>query len=60
MYDVPDRITGRKSLEELKRLVPDREWRFVVVNVPFREMMAERSRILNLMAPLNSVMDLVG
>ncbi|TPX45497.1 hypothetical protein SeLEV6574_g03840 [Synchytrium endobioticum] len=58
MYDVPDRLTGRKAVAELRCVAPDREWRFVEINVSFEEMMEYRPRILNLMVPLNSVMDL--
>lgn len=29
MYDVPDRVTGRQELEELRRLSPNRTWNFV-------------------------------
>ena len=28
-YDVPDRLTGRQELEELRRLCPGRTWNFV-------------------------------
>lgn len=36
MYDVPDRLTGRSSVQVLRRVHPDREWRFVEVNVPYK------------------------
>ena len=29
VYDVPDRLTGREQVEELRRLCPDRTWNFV-------------------------------
>jgi hypothetical protein len=28
-YDVPDRLTGREQLAELRRICPDRTWNFV-------------------------------
>lgn len=34
-YDVPDRVTGKKEVEELRRLRPNRKWNFLEVNVPF-------------------------
>ena len=36
IYDVPDRLTGRESVEMLRRLHPDREWRFVEVNIDYQ------------------------
>ncbi|KAJ1670914.1 hypothetical protein EV182_007928, partial [Spiromyces aspiralis] len=29
IFDVPDRKTGRQGVEELRRIYPGREWRFV-------------------------------
>ncbi|TPX32752.1 hypothetical protein SmJEL517_g04256 [Synchytrium microbalum] len=58
IYDVPDRKTGRRALQELRRLAPNRQWQFVEVDVPFAKVTEYRSRIIDLMAPLNSVMDL--
>lgn len=34
-YDVPDRITGREAYEELQHVCPNRDWRFVEVNIGF-------------------------
>ena len=34
-YDVPDRITGRQEVEELRRLCPRRKWNFLEINVPY-------------------------
>ncbi|KAI1315381.1 hypothetical protein EDD11_000885 [Mortierella claussenii] len=58
MYNVPDRITGYESLAELKRIAPNRHWNFVEVNVPFEEATAQRTEILERIAPLETVMDL--
>ncbi|KAF9356729.1 hypothetical protein BGX26_004843 [Mortierella sp. AD094] len=57
-YNVPDRITGYESLAELKRIAPHRHWNFVEVNIPFEEATAQRSEILERIAPLETVMDL--
>lgn len=57
-FDVPDRLTGRKGAYELRRLFPGRDWRFVEVDVPYVEAVAERRRVLGLAAPSDSVMDL--
>ncbi|KXT17741.1 hypothetical protein AC579_3629 [Pseudocercospora musae] len=54
----PDRVTGRASYAELCEVCPDREWRFVCVNVPFREFSQHRQQIITLMHPHNTEMDL--
>lgn len=59
IFEVPDRLTGRASLEELRRLSPDRRWNFVEVNVGYQEMLAERPKVIELMRPNQTVMDLV-
>lgn len=59
VYDTPDRITGRASLEELKSIAPDRCWNFVEIDVPYSEAMEYRQHIIDLMFPLDTVMDLV-
>ncbi|ORE10373.1 N-terminal nucleophile aminohydrolase [Rhizopus microsporus var. microsporus] len=58
VYDTPDRITGRASLEELKSIAPDRCWNFVEIDVPYSEAMEHRQHIIDLMFPLDTVMDL--
>ncbi|GAA5859461.1 hypothetical protein JCM1840_004626 [Sporobolomyces johnsonii] len=58
IYEVPDRLTGRASWEELRRLRPDRRWNLVEVNVPYEEMLAHRQKVVELMRPQNTVMDL--
>jgi asparagine synthetase B (glutamine-hydrolysing) len=57
-YDVPDRLTGKQSFQELQRVAPTRQWKFVEVNVPFEEYVMSRSTIETLMTPCKSVMDL--
>ena len=54
----PDRVTGRASFEELKQSCPTRDWRFVAVDVPYTETLEHRSRVMSLMHPHNTEMDL--
>ncbi|OAL71231.1 asparagine synthetase [Trichophyton violaceum] len=56
--DCPDRRTGISSFQELKRVCPGREWRFVRIDVPYTETMEHRPRVKHLMAPHNTEMDL--
>ncbi|KAI0082210.1 hypothetical protein K474DRAFT_1655557 [Panus rudis PR-1116 ss-1] len=57
-YDVPDRLTGRQEVEELRRLCPGRIWNFVEVNVPYEESQNARAKVEALMFPGRTVMDL--
>lgn len=59
MYDVPDRLTGYESYEELRRLRPERKWNFVEVNVTYEEMLGCREKVIELMRPAQTIMDLV-
>lgn len=54
----PDRITGRSSFCELRRVCASREWRFIAINVPFEEFKTHRATIVRLMYPHNTEMDL--
>ncbi|KAH3969741.1 hypothetical protein HBH64_083160 [Parastagonospora nodorum] len=54
----PDRITGRASFAELLQVCPARLWRFVEVNVPYTETVAHRTKVMTLMHPHNTEMDL--
>ncbi|KAF2121609.1 asparagine synthase-domain-containing protein [Lophiotrema nucula] len=54
----PDRITGASSYAELQRVCPGRRWRFVQIDVPYSETLAHRTRVLALMHPHNTEMDL--
>ncbi|XP_032423823.1 asparagine synthetase domain-containing protein 1 [Xiphophorus hellerii] len=57
-FDVPDRLTGRAGLEELRGLNPERRWNFVEINVTPEELQeARRQRIRHLVLPLDSVLD---
>ena len=58
-YEIcPDRITGRSSYAELQQTCPERDWRFVEVNVPYEEMLNHRDRVLSLLYPHDTEMDL--
>ncbi|KAI9280048.1 asparagine synthase-domain-containing protein [Sporodiniella umbellata] len=57
-YDTPDRVTGRASLTELKKISPERTWNFVEINVPYNEAVEYRQHIIELMFPLDTIMDL--
>ena len=54
----PDRITGLSSYAELQKTCSTRPWRFVSINIPFAEMMTHRDRVISLMYPHNTEMDL--
>lgn len=57
-FDVPDRITGRAGLQELKNLSPQRKWNFVEINVTQEELQDTRQkRICHLVHPLETVLD---
>ncbi|VUC27113.1 unnamed protein product [Clonostachys rosea] len=59
LYELcPDRITGRKAFSELAECCPTRTWRFVTVNVPYKEYCAHKSEVISLMFPHNTEMDL--
>lgn len=57
---MPDRLSGLDATDELRHCCPDREWRFVEVNVPYEECMAHRQRVVDLMYPNETEMDLVS
>lgn len=57
-FDVPDRITGRAGLQELKNISPSRKWNFVEINVTREELKEMREkRICHLVHPLDTVLD---
>ncbi|XP_061464208.1 asparagine synthetase domain-containing protein 1 isoform X1 [Rhineura floridana] len=57
-FNVPDRITGRAGLEELKTISPSRSWNFVEINVTLEELKAMRQQhISHLVYPLDTVLD---
>ncbi|CEP60008.1 putative asparagine synthase LALA0_S01e00914g [Lachancea lanzarotensis] len=56
--DVPDRILGRQSFKALQKLFPDIELRFVEVDVTYKEYLEYRPKILDLIYPKQTEMDL--
>lgn len=57
-FDVPDRITGRAGLEELKELNRSRSWNFVEINVTQEELQRMRGEhVCHLVSPLETVLD---
>ncbi|XP_028155900.1 asparagine synthetase domain-containing protein CG17486 isoform X1 [Ostrinia furnacalis] len=57
-YEVPDRITGKQSLEELKRLCPNRKWVFKEINVPKDELNTyQETAIADLVYPRQTILD---
>ncbi|KAI1185378.1 asparagine synthase-domain-containing protein [Nemania serpens] len=54
----PDRVTGRKAFAELQSSCPGRLWRFIAVNVRFEEAMAHKKKVLSLIYPHDTEMDL--
>ncbi|AAW46095.1 cytoplasm protein, putative [Cryptococcus deneoformans JEC21] len=58
VYAVPDRLSGLEAVEELRNVCKEREWRFVEVNVPYEEAREHRARVVELMYPSVTEMDL--
>ncbi|WVQ76186.1 hypothetical protein IAR50_005846 [Cryptococcus sp. DSM 104548] len=58
VYRVPDRISGMEAWEELRQVCPGRDWRFVEVNVSYDEAREQRDRVVDLMYPSITEMDL--
>ncbi|EDS32038.1 asparagine synthetase [Culex quinquefasciatus] len=56
-WNVPDRVTGRSTLQELQRLRPNRHWNFVEINITRQELNDHKRRISDLVFPLKSVLD---
>jgi asparagine synthetase B (glutamine-hydrolysing) len=53
----PDRQAALLSYKDLKKMWPERKWRFVAVNVEYSEVLQYESHILNLISPLTTTMD---
>ncbi|KAL8736299.1 MAG: hypothetical protein Q9166_000454 [cf. Caloplaca sp. 2 TL-2023] len=54
----PDRCTGLTSYAELQRVCTGRKWRFVSIDVPYSETTYHRPRIISLIHPHRTEMDL--
>ncbi|KAI8445234.1 asparagine synthase [Phakopsora pachyrhizi] len=57
-FDVPDCQTGERLWRELSKLTPGRDWRFVRVDVRMAEYLEHKEKIIKLMRPNLTVMDL--
>jgi asparagine synthetase B (glutamine-hydrolysing) len=58
VFDVPDRLTGIKAWRSLQASFPRRSWRFVSINVTQKEYQEAKDRVIRLMSPSGTVMDL--
>lgn len=54
----PDRITGLTSYSSLTTACPGRNFRFVALNIPYSLLLQHRPKIISLMRPHNTEMDL--
>ncbi|KAI4765501.1 hypothetical protein E4T52_01651 [Aureobasidium sp. EXF-3400] len=54
----PDRITGRASSAELQATCPGRVWRFVAIDIPYKDFLAHKPEVISLIYPHNTEMDL--
>lgn len=54
----PDRITGLASYAELLKTCPNRTWRFVSIDIPYDQTITHRPRIISLIYPHSTEMDL--
>lgn len=56
-WNVPDRLTGLETVEELRRLCPDRQWNFIEINVTRAELGEHLKKLSSLIFPLSTVLD---
>lgn len=57
-WDVPDRLTAKLTIQELKELCPDRQWNLVEVNVTRNELEQELNHHLrDLISPSKNILD---
>ncbi|CAH0405005.1 unnamed protein product [Chilo suppressalis] len=57
-YDVPDRLTGKQSLEELKELCPHRNWIFKEINIPNDVLLENQEKVIaDLIYPRQTILD---
>lgn len=57
-FDVPDRITGKQSLQELQKLCPKRKWVFKEVNIPKEEVDKYQENVIgDLIYPRKTILD---
>jgi asparagine synthetase B (glutamine-hydrolysing) len=53
----PDRLAAILSYLELVERFPERKWRFISIDVPYLEVLEHEAHILELISPLDSIMD---
>ncbi|KAL6942655.1 hypothetical protein ACO0QE_003840 [Hanseniaspora vineae] len=56
--DVPDRVLGLKSYEQLHKIFPLCDLRFIEVDVPYKEYLAVKNHVVDLIYPKETEMDL--
>lgn len=56
-WNVPDRLTGLQTLQELRKLFPERKWNFVEINVSRAELGENVAKLSSLVFPLSNVLD---
>lgn len=56
-FNVPDRVTGLSTFDELKSLSPERKWNFVEINVKRIELQSYKKKLTSLIYPLDNVLD---
>lgn len=56
-WNVPDRLTGLETVEELRRLCPNRKWNFIESNVTREELGDNLKKLSSLVYPLSNVLD---
>jgi asparagine synthetase B (glutamine-hydrolysing) len=56
-WNVPDRVTGLETLEELQQLCPTRNWNFIQINITRNELNEHLKRLSSLVYPLSNVLD---
>ncbi|PNS19897.1 hypothetical protein CAC42_7864 [Sphaceloma murrayae] len=54
----PDRKTAASSLAELRTSCPGRQWRLLRINVPYDDFLKHRPKVISLIRPHNTEMDL--
>lgn len=56
-WNVPDRLTGLQTLQDLKTLLPHRNWNFVEINIDRKELNVNMKKLSSLVYPLNNILD---
>ncbi|CAO1416225.1 unnamed protein product [Diamesa hyperborea] len=56
-WNVPDRLTGLQTLQDLQILLPDRKWNFVEINIDRKELNENMKKLSSLVFPLNNILD---